>query len=183
MSKIWYVEPSEFHSIHLAGVKQSLDEFESLTKANEDLNVRYDLLQLELKNLHSDYLISNQNKLKNKLTFKEQLSILIQPNEFLKEKLSDNLSDRLNFMRTNFANHTLKNPLELIQSTIFLILMFIFLFFNYLMVFYEFMGNLNINYVSILNYLILLFKFSFYQATELALEFFSYVRLNLKSIK
>lgn len=177
------MEPNEFHSIHLAGVKQSLDEFESLTKANEDLNVRYDLLQNELKNLHSNYLISNQNKLKYKLSFKDQLNILIQPNEFLKEKLSENLSDRLNFMKVNFAKHSLKNPLELVQSTIFLILMFIFLFFNYLMVFYEFVSNLNINYASIFNYFILLLKFSFYQSTELAIEMFSFVRMNLKAIK
>ena len=153
-----YLNPEKFHTCHIIATEKCLIEFERLTQNDIELNSEIKWVETELRNVHSSYLILNQNNLKNNLTLKDKLNLILNPGDFMNQKLADNFSEQLKFVKQNIKN-SLYNPLELFKSTILVFSLVFYLILSYVIVFFDLLANINLKYSSILTYMCLFYKY------------------------
>jgi hypothetical protein len=127
-------------------------------------------LEIELRNVYSSYLILNQNNFKNNLTLKDKLNLILNPGDFMKDKLSNNLSEQFNLVKQNIQN-SLYNPIELVKSTFLVFSLVFYLIMSYVIVFFDLLANLNLRYSSILTYMCLFYKYLLFYLSEGAFVF------------
>ena len=112
-----FIESKDLHEYHVIATEKCLNEFEALTAHDADFNIDYKWIESDIRNIYSGYLILNQqDKENNKLTFNEKLKIIINPSEFLKERISNNILEQFKYAKKRYS---FSSPIDLLKSTVF----------------------------------------------------------------
>ena len=120
-----------------------LEEFERLTLHDIEFNMEFNWLTNEMRNIFSGYLILNQqNKENGELSFKEQLNIIINPSQFLKDRIQNNILEQFKYAKLKYST---SSPRELVKATIFVSSLVFYLLVSYVMIFFSLLGKFNIN--------------------------------------
>ena len=136
-----FIEIKDLQECHIVGLQLCIDEFESLTSHDNDFNKDFKWVYNEIRNIYSSYLILNQHQKDNtELNFKEQLKVIINPSQFLKERIQNNILEQFKYAKIKYSIST---PRELVKSTIFVASLVFYLLLSYLMIFFGFLAKYN----------------------------------------
>ena len=146
-----FIENKDLQECHIAGLQLSLNEFERLTSHDVEFNTDFKWIYNEMRNIYSSYLILNQqNKENAELNFKEQLKIIINPSQFLKERIQNNILEQFKYAKVKYS---ISSPRELMKSTVFVASLVFYLLLSYIMIFFGFLAKYSITFSFVLHFL------------------------------
>ena len=185
-------------------MEKCLEEFESQTKIDPDLNEDYKALLNELRAVYSTLLLENQNKIKANKPSSKLASFLANPSKFLQDMKHSGKKGRTNSPTSSSSSSAggnepsegelntdlsqlglrmLKQPGELIQSTIYLISFSMLLLISYGMALAEFVSDLNIPYLYLVGYGLSFLKTSSLFILDMIVDLLTFLRTNAMSSK
>ena len=164
-----FLESKDLHECHVNATQKCLEEFESLTIHDINFNMENKWMEIELRNIYSSYLILNQqHKENNELTFKEKIKIIINPSEFLKERIQNNILEQFKYAKLKYS---FSSPFDLLNATVFVASLVFYLFVSYVMVFVGVLGKCNVSFVFVFSSICKFFNFSFILISKLYSQF------------
>jgi hypothetical protein len=177
------ISKERLHSLHILALEKCSLEFERLTSLDMDLNTEYDSLLNDIRGLYSNYILVNQAKEKNQP--KRSMSAY-----FSEMCLGGAVSSGLEMATRSksfgsFAElkSNLTKPVDLVQSTIFVSSLVFFLFSSYIMLFHDFISNLNVQYSTVIGYFFILVRYIASHCFDIFKDFLQFCFINLKNAR
>ena len=171
------ISKEKLHSHHILALEICLSEFERLTKLDVDLNSEYESLLADINGIYSRYIILNETKQNNQP--RSPKSILNLLSNLYSSNSSENKSTKFNDLSN--IRDLLTKPIDLVQTTFLVASLVFFLISFYIMLFFDFITNLNIQYSTIFNYVSLFFKYIAFQVFEIFKEFVYFCLFNFRN--
>ena len=179
--ELTFLEPKDLHECHIIATQKCLNEYEKQTLNDADFNSDTKWMESEVRNIYSSYLILNQtNKDRNELTFKEKLNIIINPSDFLKERIQQNIIEQFKYAKSKYS---FASPIELIKTTVFIGSLVFYLFVSYIMMFVSALAKVNIKFSFVLNSLCNGFQLLFILIANFCFEFTNWIFNLFKTAK